>query len=99
MKKIVLLVAIVILSCGTSKTVRTSKKVIKGDWILNAITYDQTGTSSMYLPFLETYQKLVLKAVLGNSFLIITQESIALISQVAMQAKGRLFSRFKRSMK
>jgi len=41
--------AIVILSCGTSKTVRTSKKVIKGDWILNAITYDQTGTFNVSL--------------------------------------------------
>jgi hypothetical protein len=49
MKKIVLLMAIVILSCGTSKTVRTSKKVIKGDWILNAITYDQTGTFNVSL--------------------------------------------------
>jgi len=31
-------------SCGTSKTVRTSKKVIKGNWVLSSITYSQAGT-------------------------------------------------------
>ena len=31
-------------SCGTSKTVRTSKKVIKGNWVLSSVTYDQAGT-------------------------------------------------------
>ncbi|CAH8282934.1 lipocalin-like protein [Mariniflexile fucanivorans] len=45
MKKLILLcVAITILSCGASKTVRVSKKVIKGDWVLNSITYNQSGT-------------------------------------------------------
>jgi hypothetical protein len=48
MKKIVTALSISILfivaSCGTSKTVRTSKKVIKGDWVLNSITYNQAGT-------------------------------------------------------
>lgn len=37
------------LSCGTSKTVRTSKKTIKGNWTLNNITYSQTGTYEVTL--------------------------------------------------
>ncbi|MBP0902756.1 lipocalin family protein [Mariniflexile gromovii] len=45
MKKLILLcLAISLVSCGTSKTVRVSKKVIKGDWVLNSITYNQAGT-------------------------------------------------------
>lgn len=40
---------IVLCSCNASKTVRTSKKVIKGDWILNTITYDQKGTFNVTL--------------------------------------------------
>lgn len=46
MKKLILSMAIfaMVLSCGTSKTVRTSKKVIKGDWVLSSITYNQAGT-------------------------------------------------------
>lgn len=48
MKKLVTALSISILlivaSCGTSKTVRTSKKVIKGDWVLSSITYSQAGT-------------------------------------------------------
>ncbi|WP_308991590.1 lipocalin family protein [Mariniflexile litorale] len=45
MKKLILLcVAISLLSCGASKTVRVSKKVIKGDWVLNSITYNKAGT-------------------------------------------------------
>lgn len=46
---ITLSIAICLLSCGTSKTVRTSKKVIKGDWVLNSITYSQTGTFNVQL--------------------------------------------------
>lgn len=30
-------------SCGSSKTVRDSKKVLKGEWTLNTITYDTSG--------------------------------------------------------
>jgi len=37
------------LSCGASKTVRTSKKVIKGTWLLNTVTYNQTGTFDVTL--------------------------------------------------
>lgn len=45
MKKLILLcLAISLVSCGASKTVRVSKKVIKGDWVLNSITYNQAGT-------------------------------------------------------
>ena len=44
-----MLLAISLASCGTSKTVRTSKKVIKGEWTLNSITYDKTGTYNVTL--------------------------------------------------
>lgn len=43
-KAIFLLVVILFASCGTSKTVRTSKKVIKGDWILSTIKYETKNT-------------------------------------------------------
>ncbi|WP_372755974.1 lipocalin family protein [Mariniflexile sp.] len=50
MKKIFLFfVAISVLSCGSSKTVRVSKKVIKGDWVLNSITYNQSGNYNVTL--------------------------------------------------
>ncbi|MFI1744861.1 lipocalin family protein [Thalassobellus sediminis] len=39
----ILLFTISLVSCGTSKTIRTSKKVIKGEWTLNSITYSQGG--------------------------------------------------------
>lgn len=46
MKKIALFaVALGLLySCGTSKTVKTSKKVIKGTWVLDKIDYSDYGT-------------------------------------------------------
>lgn len=37
------------LSCGTSKTIRTSKKVIKGEWFLKTISYNQRGTFNVKL--------------------------------------------------
>ncbi len=50
MKKLLLsFVVITLLSCGTSKTVRQSKKVIKGDWTLSSISYNQTGTFNVSL--------------------------------------------------
>ena len=50
MKKLFLFtITICLLSCGTSKTVRQSKKVIKGDWTLSSITYNQTGTFNVSL--------------------------------------------------
>jgi hypothetical protein len=51
MKKLVLLLALslMILSCGGTKTVRASKKVIKGDWTLQNISYSQAGTYNVTL--------------------------------------------------
>lgn len=50
MKKIVLIMLMLsLVACGSSKTMRTSKKVIKGDWLLNSITYDKAGTYNVKL--------------------------------------------------
>ncbi|NMH89206.1 lipocalin family protein [Flavivirga algicola] len=46
---LIFLIAISLISCGTSKTVRDSKKVIKGDWVLNSITYSEKGTYNVNL--------------------------------------------------
>ncbi|WP_445736089.1 lipocalin family protein [Mariniflexile sp.] len=46
---IVLLLTIGLVSCGSSKTVRDSKKVIKGDWTLTSITYSKTGKYNVTL--------------------------------------------------
>lgn len=44
MKKIVLLfLGISLIACGASKTVRDSKKVIKGNWALTSIDYSESG--------------------------------------------------------
>ena len=48
MKKIALtlstLALLIVSSCGSSKTVRVSERIMKGDWVLNSITYSQPGT-------------------------------------------------------
>ncbi|WP_142784388.1 lipocalin family protein [Changchengzhania lutea] len=44
-----LLLAISLASCGTSKTVRESKKVLKGNWTLNSIDYSKTGSYNVTL--------------------------------------------------
>lgn len=50
MKQIILfLFTISLLSCGTSKTVRASKKVIKGNWTLSSINYSKAGTYNVTL--------------------------------------------------
>lgn len=51
MKKLLslLIIATLILSCSTSKTVRTSKKTIKGDWTLSTVTYSESGTFNVTL--------------------------------------------------
>ena len=50
MKQILLLlITISILSCGSSKTVRDSKKTIKGEWTLNKIDYSALGTYNVTL--------------------------------------------------
>lgn len=51
MKKTTLLLALIIAlsSCSASKTLRTSKKIIKGDWTLSSINYSQAGTFNVSL--------------------------------------------------
>ncbi len=51
MKKTALLFFFVgiIVSCGTPKTVIQSKKVLKGNWILNNIDLSETGTYNIQL--------------------------------------------------
>lgn len=46
---ILLLLAALLGACSASKTVRVSKKVIKGDWTLSDITYSETGTYNVTL--------------------------------------------------
>lgn len=36
-------------SCGASKTVKESRKTLKGNWTLNDVTYDRTGTYKVNL--------------------------------------------------
>ncbi|AUC85642.1 lipocalin [Polaribacter sp. ALD11] len=44
MKKLIMLMFVATLfSCGASKNVRTKEKTIKGNWVLNKITYSKTG--------------------------------------------------------
>lgn len=50
MKRIILLIfAISLVSCGSSKTVRDSKSAIKGSWTLNSISYDKVGKYNVTL--------------------------------------------------
>ncbi|MFZ3274979.1 MAG: lipocalin [Lutibacter sp.] len=51
MKKIIVfvLLASMVISCGTPKTVIQSKKVIKGYWSLDQITYSEPGTFDVTL--------------------------------------------------
>lgn len=50
MKKLLLLcLTIGLFSCGASKTVRVSKKIIKGEWTLSNISYSQAGTYDVTL--------------------------------------------------
>ncbi|EGV43738.1 lipocalin [Bizionia argentinensis JUB59] len=41
---IVLLLTLSMLSCGTSKVVRDSRKDLKGSWTLNSFNYSKTGS-------------------------------------------------------
>ena len=36
-------------SCGTSKTVKESRKTIKGEWVINTISYSESGTYKVSL--------------------------------------------------
>jgi hypothetical protein len=50
MKRVILIfLAIGLISCGTSKTVRNSNKTIKGNWTLNSVTYDKAGKYNVTL--------------------------------------------------
>ncbi|WP_345004475.1 lipocalin [Snuella lapsa] len=50
MKRIILLVmAVTLMACGGSKTIRDSKKVMKGNWTLNSISYSEAGTYNVTL--------------------------------------------------
>lgn len=50
MKKVILIfLAFGLISCGSSKTIRDSKKTIKGDWTLSTITYSKTGKYNVTL--------------------------------------------------
>ena len=42
-------IAIALGACGTSKVVRVSRKVIKGNWTLSSITYSERGTYNVTL--------------------------------------------------
>lgn len=44
-----LIFAIGLVGCGSSKTVRDSKKTIKGDWTLSTITFSKTGKYNVTL--------------------------------------------------
>ncbi|MAY21803.1 MAG: lipocalin [Flavobacteriaceae bacterium] len=44
-----LVITLVAFSCGTPKTVQESRKVIKGYWSLDNITYSQSGTFNVQL--------------------------------------------------
>lgn len=46
---LVCLFTLSLFSCGTSKTVRVSKKVIKGNWTLNHVNYSEQGTYNVTL--------------------------------------------------
>ncbi len=51
MKKILILALIVVtaISCGTPKTVQESRKILKGYWALNSISYDSSGNYNVTL--------------------------------------------------
>ena len=51
MKKLIMLVVVAatVFACGTPKTVQESKKVIKGYWAVDNISYDASGTYNITL--------------------------------------------------
>ena len=46
---IILVLTASLLSCGSTKTVRDSKKVIKGEWVISSINYSKAGTYNVKL--------------------------------------------------
>lgn len=91
---LLLVVTITLLSCGASKTVRDSKKVIKGEWALNSINYSELAL--IMLNFLMMLLKIALKAVHGNLFQIIIQALILLTIQDAQLESVILSLQFKK---
>lgn len=50
MKKMIMLAFVgLIMSCGGSKVIRQAEKTLKGNWSLESITYDKTGTYNIKL--------------------------------------------------
>ncbi|MBD0831397.1 lipocalin family protein [Aestuariibaculum sediminum] len=50
MKRVILLVlAVTFMACGGSKTIRDSRKVIKGNWTLSDISYSKSGQYNVTL--------------------------------------------------
>ena len=51
MKNVLMLaiMALLVFSCGTPKTVIESRKVIKGDWVIDNIAYSEDGTYNITL--------------------------------------------------
>jgi len=51
MKKLIVLMvtATLLWSCGSTKIVRQSQKIIKGQWVLNSIKYSEPGTYKVTL--------------------------------------------------
>jgi hypothetical protein len=50
MKRVILLfLAIGLISCGSSKTIRNSKTAIKGNWTLSTLTFSKTGKYNVTL--------------------------------------------------
>lgn len=51
MKKILILFSAVafLVSCSAPKAVRDSKKVMKGEWVLNSVTHNESGTYKIVL--------------------------------------------------
>jgi len=44
-----LILILTLVSCSATKTIRTSKKVMKGEWLLNTISYSEKGTYNVVL--------------------------------------------------
>ncbi len=51
MKNLILLLTVsaFVFSCATPQTVRDSKKVMKGEWVLNSVTHNESGTYAISL--------------------------------------------------
>ena len=48
-KLLIVLITFGLISCAGSKSVRNSKKMLKGTWALNSVTYNKTGVFNVKL--------------------------------------------------